>query len=36
MAMIGAVYLQAATSESLDASRQLPTLRRTVQRLVRP
>jgi hypothetical protein len=36
MAMIGAVYLQAATSESFDASRQLPTLRRTVQRLVRP
>jgi len=36
MAMIGAVYLQAATSESFDTSRQLPTLRRTVQRLVRP
>jgi AcrR family transcriptional regulator len=36
MAMIGAVYLQAATSESFDASRQLPTLRRTVHRLLRP
>ena len=36
MAMIGAVYLHAATSESFDVSRQLPTLRRTVHRLLQP
>lgn len=36
MAMIGAVYLHAATAERFDADRQLPTLRLTVQRLLRP
>jgi hypothetical protein len=36
MAMIGAVYLQAATSERFGRSRQLPTLRRTIHGLVSP
>lgn len=36
MALIGAVYLAAATSDSFDPVRQLPLLRRTVHRLLKP
>jgi AcrR family transcriptional regulator len=36
MAIVGALYLHAATDEHFDAARHLPTLRRTVQRLLQP
>lgn len=35
MALIGAMYLQAATHESFDATRHLPALRHTVERYLR-
>lgn len=36
MAIVGAVYLHAATDERVDPARHLPDLRRTVHRFVRP
>ncbi len=36
MALIGAIYLQAATSEDFRPAEQRPLLRRTVERLLRP
>lgn len=36
MAIVGALYLHAATDEHFDAARHLPTLRRTVRRLLQP
>lgn len=35
MVTVGAVYLRAATDERFDIVKQLPTLRRTVERLIR-
>lgn len=36
MALVGAIYLHAATDERFDPARQLPHLRRTVQRFIQP
>lgn len=36
MAIVGALYLHAATDDNFDASRQLPMLRRTIHRFLQP